>query len=73
MSDDGELDLNSLNDEELVQQVHDDLYDGLKEEVEEAVHILLNRGWAPYKVLTEALVAPQTPRRRGGRIGRVGA
>jgi methylmalonyl-CoA mutase cobalamin-binding domain/chain len=56
MSDDGELDLNSLNDEELVQQVHDDLYDGLKEEVEEAVHILLNRGWAPYKVLTEALV-----------------
>ena len=56
MSDDGELDLNSLNDEELVQQVHDDLYDGLKEEVEEAVHILLGRGWAPYKVLTEALV-----------------
>ncbi len=56
MSDDGELDLNSLNDEELVQQVHDDLYDGLKEEVEAAVHILLGRGWAPYKVLTEALV-----------------
>ena len=56
MSDEGELDLNSLNDEELVQQVHDDLYDGLKEEVEVAVHILLNRGWAPYKVLTEALV-----------------
>ena len=56
MSDDGELDLNSLNDEELVQQVHDDLYDGLKEEVETAVHILLGRGWTPYKVLTEALV-----------------
>ena len=56
MSDDGDLDLNSLNDEELVQQVHDDLYDGLKEEVEAAVHILLGRGWAPYKVLTEALV-----------------
>ena len=56
MSDAGELDLNSLNDEELTQQVHDDLYDGLKEEVEVAVHILLGRGWAPYKVLTEALV-----------------
>ena len=56
MSDEGELDLNSLNDEDLVQQVHDDLYDGLKEEVEAAVHILLGRGWAPYKVLTEALV-----------------
>jgi methylmalonyl-CoA mutase cobalamin-binding domain/chain len=56
MSDAGDLDLNTLNDEELVQQVHDDLYDGLKEEVETAVHILLGRGWAPYKVLTEALV-----------------
>ena len=56
MSDAGELDLRSLNDEELTQQVHDDLYDGLKEEVEEAVHILLERGWTPYKVLTEALV-----------------
>jgi methylmalonyl-CoA mutase cobalamin-binding domain/chain len=56
MSDAGDLDLNSLNDEELVQQVHDDLYDGLKEEVEAAVHILLGRGWTPYKTLTEALV-----------------
>ncbi len=56
MSDEGELDLNALDSEELVQQVHDDLYDGLKEEVEKAVHILLGRGWAPYKVLTEALV-----------------
>src|SRR5216110_3726059 len=56
MSEEGELDLRSLNDEELTQQVHDDLYDGLKEEVEEGVHILLERGWTPYKVLTEALV-----------------
>ena len=56
MSDEGELDLNTLNDEDLVLQVHDDLYDGLKEEVETAVHILLGRGWAPYKVLIEALV-----------------
>jgi methylmalonyl-CoA mutase cobalamin-binding domain/chain len=56
MSDAGDLDLNSLNDEELVQQVHDDLYDGLKEEVVTAVNILLGRNWTPYKVLTEALV-----------------
>ena len=56
MSDEGELDLSSLNDEELTQQIHDDLYDGLKEEVEEAVHILLERGWTPYKTLTEGLV-----------------
>ena len=47
MSDAGELDLNTLSDEDLVLQVHDDLYDGLKEEVEAAVHILLGRGWAP--------------------------
>ena len=33
MADDGELDLNSLNDDDLVQQMHDDLYDGLKEEI----------------------------------------
>jgi methylmalonyl-CoA mutase cobalamin-binding domain/chain len=51
-----ELDLKSLNDEELTQQMHDDLYDGLKEEVVEGVNILLSRGWAPYRVLTEALV-----------------
>ena len=53
---DEELDLRSLSDDELVKQMHDDLYDGLKEEVEEGTNILLERGWAPYKVLTEALV-----------------
>jgi methylmalonyl-CoA mutase cobalamin-binding domain/chain len=36
--------------------MHDDLYDGLKEEIEEAVHILLGRGWTPYDTLTKALV-----------------
>ena len=51
-----EIVLSELEDDELVQQMHDDLYDGLKEEIEEAVHILLERGWAPYRVLTEALV-----------------
>mgnify|MGYP000645008811 CR=1 FL=1 len=29
---DDELDLNSLSDDDLVAQMHDDLYDGLKEE-----------------------------------------
>src|SRR5579864_1773781 len=53
---DDELDLKTLADDELVKQMHDDLYDGLKEEIEEGVRILLDRGWAPYKVLTEALV-----------------
>ena len=60
MADEGELDLNSLSDDDLVQQMHDDLYDGLKEEIEQSVHILLNRGWTPYRVLTEALVGGMT-------------
>ena len=50
------FDLNSLNDQELTEQVHDDLYNGLKEEVEEATHIFLNRGWSAEKVLNDALV-----------------
>src|SRR5689334_17602679 len=56
MADEGELDLNSLSDDDLVQQMHDDLYDGLKEEIEVGVHILLKRGWSPYDTLTKALV-----------------
>ena len=56
MADDDDLDLSALDDDELVKQMHDDLYDGLKEEIEESVHILLERGWMPYRILTEALV-----------------
>src|ERR1700689_451889 len=52
----GEFDLASLNDEELAEQVHDDLYNGLKEEIVDGVKILLDRDWAPYDVLTKALV-----------------
>ena len=52
--------LSELDDEELVQQMHDDLYDGLREEIEESVNILLERGWQPYGILTEALVAGMT-------------
>ena len=53
---DEDIVLSELDDAELVQQMHDDLYDGLKEEIEEAVNILLERGWAPYDILTQALV-----------------
>lgn len=53
---DGDLDLNSLSDDELVEQMHDDLYDGLGEEIVESVHILLKRNWTPYDILTKALV-----------------
>jgi methanogenic corrinoid protein MtbC1 len=51
-----EFDLRSLDDAELTEQVHDDMYNGLKAEVEEATHIFLERGWAPDKVLNDALV-----------------
>jgi methylmalonyl-CoA mutase cobalamin-binding domain/chain len=50
------FDLNSLDDQELSEQIQDDLYDGLKEEVGEGVKILLERGWTPYEILTKALV-----------------
>ena len=56
MSEEDEIILSELSDEELTLQVHDDLYDGLKEEIEEAVHIFLDRGWLPYDILTKALV-----------------
>ena len=60
MSDEDEIILSELDDEELVQQMFDDLYDGLKEEIEEGVNILLERDWAPYRILTEALVGGMT-------------
>ncbi len=56
MADEDEIVLSELNDEELVLQMHEDLYDGLAEEIEEGVNILLGRDWTPYKVLTVALV-----------------
>jgi methylmalonyl-CoA mutase cobalamin-binding domain/chain len=54
---DEDIDLNDLNDSELTEQMHDDLYDGLREEIVEGTEILLGRGWSPEKVLNEALVA----------------
>jgi methylmalonyl-CoA mutase cobalamin-binding domain/chain len=56
MSDDQELDLASLTDEELVGQMHDDLYDGLADEITAGTNILLGRGWGPDRILNEALV-----------------
>ena len=53
---DDDLDLSTLNDEELVEQMHDDLYDGLDEEIAEGTNILLGRGWSADKVLNDALV-----------------
>ena len=61
MSDeDDDIILSELNDDELVEQMFDDLYDGLKDEIEEGVNILLERGWQPYDILTKALVGGMT-------------
>ncbi len=51
-----DLDLASLPDDELVTQMHDDLYDGLADEIVEGTTILLDRGWTADKVLNDALV-----------------
>ena len=50
------LDLTKLETPELIQQMQDDLYDGLADEVVTGVRILLERGLTPYEVLTQALV-----------------
>ena len=55
-----DLVLSELDDEELVEQMHDDLYDGLRDEIIEGTEILLERGWAADKVLNDALVGGMT-------------
>jgi 5-methyltetrahydrofolate--homocysteine methyltransferase len=58
--DDEDIILSELPDDELVEQMHDDLYDGLAEEIAEGTQILLDRGWEATRVLEEALVAGMT-------------
>ncbi len=54
--DEEEIILSELSDDELVEQMHDDLYNGLREEIVEGTNILLERKWGPDKVLNDALV-----------------
>jgi len=58
--DDEDIILSELPDDELVEQMHDDMYDGLAEEIAEGTQILLDRGWEATRVLEEALVAGMT-------------
>ena len=51
-----EIILSDLPDDELIEQMHDDIYDGLAEEIAEGTRILLDRGWSAGKVLEQALV-----------------
>ena len=53
---DEDIILSELPDDELVEQMFDDLYDGLADEIAEGTQILLDRGWNAKKVLDEALV-----------------
>jgi methylmalonyl-CoA mutase cobalamin-binding domain/chain len=52
-----EIDLSALSDDELVEQMHNDLYDGMRDEIVEGTNILLQRGFTATKVLDDALVA----------------
>lgn len=54
--DDEEIILSELPDDELIEQMHDDIYDGLADEIAEGTQILLDRDWSASKVLEEALV-----------------
>jgi len=51
-----DLNLSTLSDEDLVAQMHDDLYDGLADEIDEGTRILLDRGWDAQRILNDALV-----------------
>lgn len=48
--------LSELSDKELTEQMNEDLYDGLAEEIAEGTQILLDRGWEATDVMDEALV-----------------
>jgi methylmalonyl-CoA mutase cobalamin-binding domain/chain len=56
MSDNEDLDLKTLSDDDLVAQMHDDLYDGLADEIAEGTQILLDRNWDAKDLLDKALV-----------------
>lgn len=52
-----EIILSEMDDDEITELMHDDLYDGYAEEIVEEVNELLGRKWMPYDVLTKGLVA----------------
>lgn len=51
-----ELDYTNIPTDELIQQMQDDLYDGMAAEVVAGTNELLRRGMTPYDTLTKALV-----------------
>lgn len=54
VGEDEDLILSEPSDSELAEQMHDDLYDGLGEEIAEGTQILLDRDWQAKRVLLAA-------------------
>ena len=52
-----EINLKEMPTEEILELMHEDLYDGYADEIVEEVHELLSRNLAPYEILTKGLVA----------------
>lgn len=52
-----EINLKEMNDEEILELMQEDLYDGYQEEIIEEVRELLNREMTAYDILTNGLVA----------------
>ena len=52
-----EINLKEMPTEEILELMHEDLYDGYAEEIVEEVEELLSRDMGPYDVLTKGLVA----------------
>lgn len=52
-----EINIKEMENEEILELMQEDLYDGFKEEIIEEVKELLDRGMTPYDILTDGLVA----------------
>jgi 5-methyltetrahydrofolate--homocysteine methyltransferase len=52
-----EIDITTMPTDELLELMHEDLYDGYAEEIVEEVNEVLSRGMVPYDLLTNGLVA----------------
>ncbi len=54
---DDEIVLSEMDDQEIIELMFEDLYDGYADEIVEETEELLGRGWTPYDTLTKGLVA----------------
>ena len=52
-----EINIQEMSNEEILELMQEDLYDGYADEIVEEVEELLERGMTPYDILTDGLVA----------------